>query len=393
MFYISKITPPLFAVAVFNLFFSLFLKQIPEEQVLFYVTLVFGFVGLVLLGAMYQIIPNSQNRKLSHPQVSYWVLGGTVASLILFYFHRFELGSLLLFASVATFYLHGLRNISNWTPVTVKFIGSSATYLTLSTLFLFLSFNFDLVPFQLAIHTLTVGAMLNAVYGVELAWIPMLLMETLNVRKAQRLFWIKQATTLVFLASFLFMNYTAIAVSSLLEFGVSLFFLYLIYGVIANRRMPAPLPPVVRIFLVAMVFLPFGLAVGTLTAAKPAALPFTVDLHLNLLVYGFTAFTIFGGIFHLLPRIVWNWKFAGRTGGRVPAVSELVDEAFAPKFLEYAVPAFLIFLVLDNLNPPLRAFSSLVYAAVVILFVKVAFVPLIKKLKEVEDGGGEDPRG
>jgi len=124
-------------------------------------------VGLTLLGAMYQIIPNSQNRKLSRPQISYWVFGGVVASLILFYFHRFEIGSLILFLSFGTFYIHGLMNVSNWTPVTVRFIGASATYLTLSSLFLLLHFALDAVPFQLAIHTLTVGAMLNAVYGVE----------------------------------------------------------------------------------------------------------------------------------------------------------------------------------------------------------------------------------
>ncbi len=391
MFYISKITPPLFGIALFNLFFSLFLKQIPEEQVLFYITLVFGFVGLVLLGAMYQIIPNSQNRKLSHPQIPYWVFGGVVAATVLFYFHRFEIGSLLLFLSTLTFYVHGLTNITNWAPVTVRFIGASATYLTLSTLFLFLSFTTDLVPFQLAVHTLTVGAMLSAVYGVELAWIPMLLMETLNVRKALRLFWVKQVTTVLFLLSFLFMNYTAIAVASLAEFCSALFFLYLVYEVISNRRMPAPIPHVVRIFLLAMVFLPFGLAVGTLTAAKPAVLPFTIDMHLNLLVYGFTAFTIFGGIFHLLPRIVWNWKFTQMKGGKIPAVNELVDEAYVPKFMEYAVVAFLVFLVLDNLNPPLRAFSSIAYAVIVILFLRVSVLPMFKKLKEVHHGGDKGP--
>jgi len=158
-----------------------------------------------------------------------------------------------------------------------------------------------------------------------------------SVRKAYRLFWIKQVTTPLFLLSFLFMNYTAVALVSILEAGVALFFLYLIYKVVSERRMPSPVPHVIRIFLTAMVFLPFGLALGTLTAARPAVLPFTIDMHLNLLVYGFTAFTIFGGILHLLPRIVWNWKFAQRKEGRIPMVGELVDEAYLPKFLEYSV--------------------------------------------------------
>jgi hypothetical protein len=44
--------------------------------------------------------------------------------------------------------------------------------------------------------------MLNAVYGVELAWIPMLTMTTLNFKKALNLFYAKQFSTLFILVSF-----------------------------------------------------------------------------------------------------------------------------------------------------------------------------------------------
>ncbi len=392
MFYISKISPLLFLFGLLNLLISLILKPFVGYSPLLFVSAVFGFIGSVLLGAMYQIIPNSQNRKLSYPQVSYLVTAGVVAGMLLFYGGLFKWGSLLLFLSYATFFAHGVLNIKNWMPVTVKFLAFSSLYLALSSLFLFLHFWQGLVPLQLALHTLTVGAMLNAVYGVELAWIPMLLMQTLNVKKAKQLFYMKQASTVLFLLSFLILNYQAIALSSLLELGVALYFSYLMYKLVQTRTMPAPLPYVVKTFFVALAFLPAGFIAGTFTAGHPQLLADMFTLHLDLMVYGFTAFTIFGGMAHLFPRIMWNWKFASAKGGNAPTVSELIDEASFPKFLENSLIAFILFLAVDSLFYPLNLVSSMIYLFILGSFFKITFWHFFKKLKEVgKDGDNQTP--
>ncbi len=388
MFYVSKISPLFFLLAILNLLFSLFLKLYPIG-VSFFIPLVFGFVGTTLVGAMYQIIPNSQNRKLSLPWLSYVVFLGVLLSQLSFYTGYTLEGSGLLFLSYLIFSLHLLANVKNWMPITVKFLGVSAIYLLLSSLFLFLHFWKAYVPLQLAVHTLTLGAMLNAVYGVEIAWIPMLLMETLNVRKAVRLFYAKQLSTLLMLLSFFFLSYRAIALSALLELGVALYYLYLIYSLLIQRRMPSPLPYVVRMFLLALFFLPFGILMGVAGASNPDLLTIVFTLHIDLLVYGFTAFTIFGGMAHLLPRIVWNWFFSSGSKENAPAIGELIDEKGFPRFMELSAVAFFLFLFADVLFSPLNRLSPLLYLFILLYFFRLTFAHLIMKLREVKHGGSE----
>lgn len=383
MFYISKVSPFIFVFALVNLLLSLAVKVFDKDLKFFLVVLVFGFIGNTLLGAMYQIIPNSQNRKLSFPQLSYIVFGLLLLSFLLFYTGRYDVASMLLASSYSLFFFHSLFNVKNWMPVTVKFLGVSALYLALSSLFLVLHLHTGIVSLQLAVHTLTVGSMLNAVYGVELAWIPMLLMETLNVRRAQKLFYGKQISTLLLLVSFFLLDYRLIALTSILEFGISLYFIYLLYKLLSQRRMPSPLPYVVRAFFVALVFLPVGLLLGVFSASHPGVLPEVFRLHMDFLVYGFTAFTIFGGMSHLFPRIMWNWKFASRKEGNVPTINELIDEQGFPVFLERSVATFMLFLVVDSLFYPLNKLSSLVYLFILFSFFKVTFLHFLKRVREV----------
>ena len=70
MHYLSKITPFFFVKAFVFLGLSLFLRH-SQDWTLFVLLLIYGFVGSMLVGAMYQIVTNSQNRKLFLPQLSY----------------------------------------------------------------------------------------------------------------------------------------------------------------------------------------------------------------------------------------------------------------------------------------------------------------------------------
>lgn len=387
MFYVSKVSPFFFLIAILSLLLSLGFKVTGSHSHTFFISLVFGFIGTTLVGAMYQIVPNSQNRRLSLSWISYIVFLGVLTALSLLYLGYFKAGSIILFLSYSVFFIHLLLNIRNWMPLTVRFLGFSLFYLLLSSLFLFLHFSLGIVPFQLAIHTLTVGSMLNAIYGVEIAWIPMLLMETLNIRKSQRLFYFKQASTALVLVSFFLLNYKLIALSLLLEVSVALYYIYLIYSLIKQRRMPSPLPYVVKVFIVALLFLPLGFLIAGAMASHPKTLPVLLNLHIDLLVYGFGAFTIFGGMAHLFPRILWNWKFA-KMGGKAPAINELIAEEEFPKFLEMSLIFYTLFLVVDVLFYPLSLVAPILYLFILGYFFKIVFLHAFKKIKEVEHGKG-----
>ncbi len=393
MFYVSRVSPLLFVFGIFNLFLSLVFKLLGTVGPTFFTVVVFGFIGSVLLGAMYQIIPNSQNRKLPAHRISYVVLCGHVLGIFLVYMGMYGYGSLALAVAYGVFLVHVLAVIKNWMPVTVKFLAMSALYLTTSAMLLAVHFNTGLVSLQLAVHTLTVGAMLNAIYGVELAWIPMLLMETINIKQANRLFYLKQVSTVVVLLSFYFMNYKALALASLLELGVAFFFGYMLYSLINRRRMPSPLPYVVRTFLFALVFLPIGILLALVSSAHPPALPKLYLIHIDFMVYGFAGFTIFGGIAHLLPRIVWNWVFAPRQSGNIPSIGELINEREFPFFLEKAFLMFMVFVSLDSLFEPLNRLSAFVYTLILLYFSKVTLFHLFKKLMEVKNGGDKASGG
>lgn len=368
MFYVSKITPFLFMFALINLFISLFLKLTQNFQ-LFIITLVFGFIGLTLTGAIYQIVPNSQNRKLSRPKLSYIVLALILYAFLKFYIGNYESGTFYLFIAHTIFLIHIITNLRNTFPITVRFLVSSVIYLFLASLFLFIHFNWQAVPLQLAVHTLTVGSMLNAIYGVEIAWIPMLIMDTLNIRKAEQLFKAKQVTTVAVLLAFLSMNYKLLAVMSLLEFAVSVYFLYIMYELFKKRKMLSPIPNIVRVFLFALPFLLLGLIVGSFSASHPEVLPTALYLHTDFMVYGFTAFTIFGGILHLLPRIIWNWKTSGIKQPEF-SISDLVDEKSLINFLELLAILYIFYVAVDVLFPPLHTISTVIYLGIFALLIQ-----------------------
>jgi len=368
MFYVSKITPFLFMFALINLFISLFLKLTQNFQ-LFIITLVFGFIGLTLTGAIYQIVPNSQNRKLSRPKLSYIVLALILYAFLKFYIGNYESGAFYLFIAHTIFLIHIITNLRNTFPITVRFLVSSVIYLFLASLFLFIHFNWQAVPLQLAVHTLTVGSMLNAIYGVEIAWIPMLIMDTLNIRKAEQLFKAKQVTTVAVLLAFLSMNYKLLAVMSLLEFAVSVYFLYIMYELFKKRKMLSPIPNIVRVFLFALPFLLLGLIVGSFSASHPEVLPTALYLHTDFMVYGFTAFTIFGGILHLLPRIIWNWKTSGIKQPEF-SISDLVDEKSLINFLELLAILYIFYVAVDVLFPPLHTISTVIYLGILALLIQ-----------------------
>ncbi|GBC88867.1 hypothetical protein HRbin13_00999 [bacterium HR13] len=373
MFYVSKMSPFFFALAVVDLFISLVYKSLNADMTAVWVLVVFGFVAHTIMSAMYQLVPNSQSRPLRFPFLSYLVFSLSLICSLLFYAKQFYYAGYIYALASLIFSLHMVVSIKNWQPITVKFLGLAVFYFLLSSVFLMLS-ELGHLPLPLAVHTLTLGLMLNAVMGVQLAWIPMLYMEPLNVKYGKYLFYSSLLALPPFLLSFYTLNYRLTAYLSILPLTVVTYFLWIIYSVFSGRRMPKEIPLVVRYFILAMIFLPFGMLLGSLMASENLV-SFIVRIHVDLLVYGFTAITIMGGIAHLYPRIIYGWKQSEGV-----SIQELVDEPLLRKLLPF-VPVSVAWMVFcDAMGGFLLHISTLPYAVLWTLFFKAVLLkPFLKR--------------
>lgn len=372
MFYVSKVSIPFFFLAVLDIIYSLFLRTFTVDVKSLWAVAVFGFVAHTIMGAMYQIVPNSQNRPLKLPLLSYVVFALSLASSVAFYSSNHLIGSFLHLVSCLIFFFHVLSSMRNFQPITVKFLTLGSLYFLLSGIFLVLS-ELGYIPFALAVHTLTVGFMLKVVVGVELAWIPMLYMEPLNLTLSKRLFYLGLFTTPPFLISFYLYSYKLIALMSFLVLAFVGYYLYLIYSLFVKRRTPKEIPYVIKYLLLALFILPFGLLIGSFMAGKELV-SHMVFLHFDLLIYGFTAITIMGGMSHLYPRIVYNMKFSKKEG---VYISDLVDEKAIKRILPLTVVALAWMVFAEAQGRPLSYLATIPY---LILWLYFSYAVLIRGL-------------
>ncbi|MDQ7056530.1 MAG: hypothetical protein Q9M89_08820 [Persephonella sp.] len=188
MFYVSKTTPFFFLLAFADLFIAVFSFGIGFDHVFVGIMSVFGFILHTVIGASYQIIPNSQQSQLKHEKLQIFVFLSSAFASFFMFLKNYPIASLFTLTAVVLFTVHILPVIKNYQPVTIKFLTLSLLYMNLGSLFFVMAYIplefLPFVPFQLAVHTLTLGMMLNAVIGVQIAWIPMILMHALNQKVA-----------------------------------------------------------------------------------------------------------------------------------------------------------------------------------------------------------------
>ena len=377
MFYVSKISIPFFFLAFSDLIYSLILRGFLINVKTLWIVAVFGFITHTIMGAMYQIVPNSQGRPLRLPWLSYMVFLLSLISSLLFYTSIYPMGSIFHFMASSLFFFHILLSIKNFQPITVKFLVLGSFYFLLGSLFLLLS-ELSYVPFSLAIHTITLGFMLNVVVGVEFAWIPMLYMEPLNLVLTKRVLFLSLISIPPLLIGFYLNDYRIIAFASFLVFSFIGYYLYIVYSLFAKRRMPKEIPYMIRYLLLALFILPFGTMVGALMAGKDLV-SYMVLVHFDLVVYGFTAITIMGGLAHLYPRIVYNMRFSNKEG---IYLADLVDEKAIKNLLPYVTISLAWLIFTEALGKPFSFISTLPYASVWIYFLySVMIKPLLFKPK------------
>ncbi|SHK49625.1 hypothetical protein [Thermocrinis minervae] len=371
MFYVSKVSPYFFLLAIGELLLMVVIK--PFDMSTAWKMGVFGFMAHAIMAAMYQIVPNSQNRSLAFPKLSYLVFALSLTFPVLLLSGQALYASVLHAITVSLFFVHVLLSVRNLQPITVRMLLLGSVYLFLGSLFFLLS-EMHIVHQALAVHSMTVGFMMNVVFGVEYAWVPMLLMETVNIKQGRRLFYLSLLGVPIFLLSFYIGDYRLVAFSSLLVFAFAGYFLWLVAQIFLKRRMPREIPLVVKYFLLGLFYLPVGLFVGFLMAAKGLVGEMLV-YHMDLLLFGFVGTTLMGGLAHLLPRMVYNMY---QQKGVNLAISDLVDEELLKKLLPISPICVFVMLYLDTWEIT-RYVSGVPYVIVWLFFTRAVFYRSLKR--------------
>ncbi|WP_456382441.1 hypothetical protein [Persephonella sp.] len=329
MFYISKMTPFFFLLAFTDLFIAVFSQALGFDYVFVGILGVFGFILHTIIGAAYQIIPNSQQTQLKNEKLQIFVFITSALGSFFIFMQNYPIAALFTLTAVVIFTVHVLPALKNLQPVTIKFLVASLVYMNVGAFLFAMAYipvqGLPFVPFQLAVHTITAGVMLNAIIGVEIAWIPMLLMHTLNVKLARGVFYILQLGIAVLLIGFGMLNYKVVAAGSVVILVGLLLFLWIVFNAVRNTT-HKEIPYVIKFFIAGQVFLIAGLLSGAHLAGSENF--DMVPLHMNLMVFGFGGLTIAGAMFHLLPRIVWNMVHVKKAqeGKQIPNVFNILKK-------------------------------------------------------------------
>ena len=364
MFYVSKITPFFFLLSLFDLFFVIFSKVLGEGYINYGLLAVFGFIASTIVGAMYQIIPNSQQEKLPYPFVSIIVFFLYVIVSISLLINEHKIASIFFFISTVCFTVHITTIIRNIRPITVRFLIASVFYMVLASI-LFLASSFTKIPVQAAIHAFTVGSMINAVLGVQFAWIPMFYMQQVDFKKGNMLFFLAQISTLAILVSFALFDYRLIFASLIFEIGVIIFYTTIVFPIVKSGKSLIGIPYVVKFFITGLSFLLAGLFIAlVITLTRNGLL---IAYHIDFMIFGFGVFTILGGILHLTPRIIWNMVYVEKAqkGKSIPQVNKVIPAEKADLFFKLLFISFLIAIISEGV--------SFVYGWLLFLFVLSVF--------------------
>jgi len=349
LFYISKITPFFFILGIIDLLVGIFLKITHHDYIYYGLVFVFGFIASIIIGAMYQIIPNSQQEKLPYEYFSYINFSFAFLTSLFLILQNYKIASLVFFLLTVFFSIHMSLIVRNVKPITVRFLIASLFYMVLSSA-VFLASSYGEISKQAAIHTFTIGTMINAVFGVEFAWIPMFYMQTADFKKGNIVFILNQLITIFALISFGFFSYNMILPVVLSEIAVSLLFISLMISTIKKGKSLIGIPYTVKFFLAGLFFLVGGLVIAMfITILKN---PMLIDLHVSFMVLGFGVFTITGGMLHLTPRILWNMVYIKKAqqGKQVPQVNMVIPKNKAETFFRLLMICFIAGIFLEGIG-------------------------------------------
>ncbi len=350
MFFISEVSPLFFILSLVWLTLGLGIRAFSDiNNINIFLMTLYGFFLNVIMGAMYQLIPNSLMKKPILPKFSFGVFGFSLLNIFvsLLWFFGFLENIYFAFSTaflMLIFVVHVSTALKKPNSITPKFLSASLIFMLINA-FILVLWAFNKVNIFFLIHTFTLGVILNAIIGVELALVPLLYMEPFNMSHANKLFYLHQISVLGLLVSFYYENLNFVYIAGIFEFFTVGFFIYIVYKSMENRKFPKNIPYTLRYFFLGLGFLMIGIVFGLL-ASRGYLNPF---LHADIMIYAFGATTVFGGIFHFMPRILWNKYYKDKIGTpNIPPIDSMIDQDIVKKVLPMIGASSLLQIVFET---------------------------------------------
>jgi cbb3-type cytochrome oxidase subunit 1 len=309
---------------------------------------VLGFIGSVVMGAMYQLVPVALETRLHSERLARWHFVahavGVVGMVVMFWTWNlkqvghfgsvFALGvGLFVFNLVKT-----LRTIPRWNVIAfaiaaalgwLSFTVLAGLYLAASKCWSFSSFN-PIAAMHAHAHLGGLGVFVMLIVGIAYKLIPMFVLSDLrSVRRAGWSLGLLNTGLLglfftILLQSRLKPLFAVVAVAGLALYGLE------IRAILRNRTRRV-LDWGVRYFLTAIALLA-PLSVLGLVLAWPGlpATAFTTQLenvYGFLGLFGVVALAILGMLYKIVPFLVWFHRYSGEIGrAKVPSMAEMYSE-------------------------------------------------------------------
>ena len=131
-----------------------------------------------------------------------------------------------------------------------------------------------------------------------------------------------------------------------------------IYWSFIVRKFPQNIPYTLRYFFLGLGFLLLGVSFGLLVASSKLE-PF---LHADVMIYGFGLITVLGGIFHFMPRILWNKYYANKVGEQnTPPIDAMINQNVVKNLLPFIGFGLFLLIVFES-NHYLKPVGDILYA-------------------------------
>ena len=335
-----------------------------------------GFVIFTIFGAMEQMIPVLSASKLYNEKLANAHFYATNIAFLGFIFSLlFGAGKIasffavLLFLAFCTFIFIIFRTIKRYNLI-LKFFGAGLLYFFIASLLGMLSMLGVFSRKALHVHLALIGFVSFIIFGALYHMFPMLSLRKLyNEKLANAHFYLSNLGIVALAFSFLTGKFFEI--SAVLMLSAFYLFAYIMLRTLFQQKLKfAELDVSVKFFIFSIFFMVIATTIGAYIASF---LKYSfLSLHYHIALIGFVTLTIFGGMYHVIPMLVWINKYSSKIGKeRVPSVKELYNEREADYIFKTSVIA--VFLLLFSFFAgkfayPLEAISTLLFFASSLVF-------------------------
>ncbi len=344
-----------------------------------------AFFTLVIMGAMYQLLPTILGAELRHRRIaelSFMLANLGFVGLTYAFLRDYSLlpvaGSVLLAAFLLfafEIYITALgvkefyrRSLAIW------FFLAAVLYLIIGSAYAVLG-SLGAIRFDVATHAhiMTLGFVAMTNFGGLYELFPMLSLRKLHSRRLGELhFLIANLGAAGMFIGFAERGALFIISSLLFLAGFYLFAYNLTRTYFSKPHGPAVEMDIsARFMAYALAFGVAGVTAGFTTALFEIPGSFT---HVHLILAGWVGLTIVGAMYHILPMLTWLEKYSSRVGQPgVPLIQDLYNRRLA-KILFITLNAFLALFAFSNLLPALRILALPLALALVVFAAEMFLV-------------------